>query len=497
MSTLAELNTLRDMLAETNAKQIESAEGNLTLSGEINRYFPGIPEPLHDAALEFLSKYTSAENYDVVEISDVDGDPSSIPAVPGLYKWTFENQNGQPIRSDGEFWLKLAEDTGIYNWEISDINGMVLFRAADVALEDAKALLDTGNMPFVGQDLSMSFPDDSIIVKEYGWAVGEEFATYSVTGAVTGSTVVADASAYGVVVNPLVDGHIREGTWSGGAVKMVRVDGATASRIGKWMLVQTLWKESSIFLLVGKTENANFTEETRMYPHIPTGSVTDKINEVSVLNGASLVDSNAVRSSIPGTFDVFVRLRTLKESSADILVGLRTPGLVKREVYLRQNVPDDEVADAVAVLGAMALMEDVRSTSAGEPGFMDIFYTKMVLPLAWSEFQSGVDRRQNVWDTANYNYVSGLQRILTGVSGEGVETFEYVDRKYRVPIAYFKGATNQWRLNSQVAIVTYSATQPGAPTNNFAGTTGNGGTVQRLPNGLFVSRQIATTFTWW
>lgn len=393
----------RDLLAEHRAKQVESSRGTASGRGEIQRYWAGIPEPWHDAVLEFLANYVSAYNYEVVRI---EGDPS-VPGVLGDYVFTHEVANGRPVRSNGEFYLKAVhyeEASGEWLWAIVDRQNFILYLTEAIStdpivhwaddwdewkdewnfadeqgvLEPPAAQPEVPDTAFTGQVLSMSSAQDHIRVNEYGWVVNDDEATYTVTGDITLTAVAAQSAVYGVVKAPLVDGHVRSGIWSAGNVQLVKTEGKRSANEGGWVVQQTLWQEPSAYLLIGKKVTARETQETRLYTGVAEARVSERVAELAVLGGYAVSDVTARQAQDQGgIYNVMLTVTTLTAGAGYLVVGREVASGSTEETRLYYNVAEADVESRLAALAALEGYAVVNATARPTKydGVFDVYAT--------------------------------------------------------------------------------------------------------------------------
>jgi hypothetical protein len=449
MLTGEQIAVCRDLLAEHKAQQVESSRGTKTGRGEIKRFWGGIPAPYHAAVLEFLGNYVSANNVDVIRISDGDV-PCSVPGVLGDYVFTHAIANGQPVRSNGEFFIKAVHcepSPSAWQWAIVDSNNMILFLTDLVpgdpiwhwaedweewrdewAVNDDAALEPTAALPTIPtvwnpQTLTMTSAEDHLKVNEYGWIVTDEAATYTVTGEIVLNAVVAEDAVYGVVKAPLVDAYARSGSWTSGTVELVETAGKKSANDGRWIVVQTLWQEPREYLLVGKRVTEQTTEETRLYMGIPEGEVSELVSLLAATAGYVLVESQARQSGRrEGIYDVYVTLLSVDPGASGILVGKKASSIGEEETYLYQWVKESEVSAKVEALSALGsyYVVDVDARKTKYDGVFDVYVTQVLVNTGTVSIVAGrAATRYTSEETLLYRYVKAadVPALINGASG--------------------------------------------------------------------------------
>ena len=446
--TAAQIAWCRRRLAEIHAREVESARGTTTGRGRIVRYWPDIPKPMHGPVLEFLSNYVSTANSEVVRITEDPLNPCSIPGILGDYVFNQTMANGQPVRTNGTYFLKAVHyeaATSQWQWAVVDNNNFVLFLTEltgdyiahwaddedewkdEWAFEDGQGVLEpASDLPevpvFEGQTLTMDAAEDHLKVNEYGWVVTDTEATYTVTGSLVLAAVAAQEAVYGVVKTPYVDGTARSGVWSGGEIRMVRTDGSKGSKDSEWVVQQELLQEPQAYLLVGRKVEVDVTEDRRLYSGIAEGQVSDLVAELAVLSSYAVVDVDARKTSRDGVFDIYMTVVTVNASGSYIVVGREVEPYAESETRKYPYIKESEVTatiNALTVLGSSARVE----SSARETRYAGVYHVFVTLrTITASEgdllvgssgglFKSNLYLRRRVADADLPDVVTGLAAL--------------------------------------------------------------------------------------
>lgn len=406
--TARQVSWCRHMLAEHKAKQLESSREAASDKGAIERYWTDIPESMHGAALEFLSRYVSASNYDVVQVT---GDPS-VAGVLGDYLYNHTSYLNHPVRTNGTYFLKaVAYDTATKRWQwgIVDSNDMVLYRTPysdkeistwdgtedsyvvhqfsdseelqdEWAIDDNLGALEPAatTPEFIPQRLTMTAAADDVTVNEYGWVVNDDSAVYNVTGDIVATTIVADENVYGTVEDPYVEGKPRSGTFSGAGTRVARSDGKTSIKEGRWVVSQSLIQEPAGYIVIGKKVMAEVVEETRLYYGVFEKDVSALVASLAMLGGYSLVDSNARQSQREGIFNVTVTLVAVTAPGSYLTISERKTQYISEETRQYRYVAQSDVAatiDSITTLGSYSLVE----SNASETGYNGLWHVRLTL----------------------------------------------------------------------------------------------------------------------
>jgi len=397
MLTAQKVVVCRELLSEDKAKLKTDTKYASDGAGELVRFWPGVPEPFLDAAKEFLTTYVSAGNPEVVRIT---GDPS-IPGILGDYIWNLEVANGQPVRTNGTYFLKAThhqESPDSWRWAVVDNNNMILFLSGwatdyiahwaddedewedEWAFEDELGVLEpVGGSPevptFVGQTLTMTAAEDHIRVNEYGWIVEDEAATYEVTGDITLEAVVADDTDYVLIKLPYAECITHSGTYYGGEVWVERSKGKNEYGVpdGHWIVYQRLHQWSEAYLLIGRNTPAYFNREIRLYRNVPESGVPTLVNSIADSTTEFIDEVMARKTSREGIYDVYVTVITGLDNDA-ITVGKTSADYGSEVELLYANVKYSDVTtlvNALAVLGGYAVV-DVQSSRTEKAGVFDV-----------------------------------------------------------------------------------------------------------------------------
>jgi len=543
--TLQEEAACREILAEEKAKLARVEDEVVSaLNGVLVRYWEGIPETVQDNCREFLKTVLSSDNKEVVEVS---GSPSPYD-VSGEYFDVHETSAGYPVRKtpNNDFILKVVEDGGDYYWQISNEWDEVLY--ASNSQVDAPVDIDEAVWTAAGK-IYVNLVDGRIM--EDWFQTDDTGPYYTTSGSVAAEEVYPSTGVYGTVVDPQADNKIRGGTYRGGKVwtekddkgtwtiyqtlhilneahtyvlvgsrktdrttetrrlyeriPEAHVDSLVASlaALGSYAVVDVDAQKTDLegvfdvyITLVavntggdsipsGRKETAYYIELETLYPNVAASGVSALIN--TALGSAVLVSSDLRKTRWDDVFDVYVRIRTLKTTGMGLTLG-GSGGLFKTSLKVILYVKEANLASEVASLTALPLIENVRSSKSGEDGYWDIYYSEIVVPPSHIEYRNAQQFRENGYDGAFYSYVDGKKKVISGVDENGKETFAYYDHKFRVVSSYWDYYSKQWKIDGQVITVSYSSTQPAAPSV---------GEVRRLSNGLFEKRSVVNNHAWW
>jgi hypothetical protein len=286
-----------------------------------------------------------------------------------------------------------------------------------------------------------------------------------------------------------------EGSW-------LRVDvSAEAEQDGSYHIDVLLRSAVAVYdyIVSGRRKTALMTEETRLYQDIPLSSVTGMVNQLITIEGYTLVDADARKTSKEGIFDLTLTLRSMvvPPGGEDILIG-GSGGLFRTQLRMRRNVKDIDVEAVTAGLLQLSLIDNVRAFGGKDDGVWDIIYSQLIVPMPRIERKKSFDRREEGRRVrAAYKYVDVYEKEVTGGTVDA-PVYSLVGTKKRFPTSWYPGGNdNEHREISIVKVISYSVTDPGEIQATFSGITGVGGETVQLANGLWQKTTESLSYDWW
>ena len=247
--TAADINLVRELLAESKAYLFESEDAAQLGRESIVRYWGGIPETEHDICLEYLNRFCSANNQNVMTLVS-----AGSHDLGGKYYDSGYAQNGSAIynRVDGVIGFKAEKDGELFRWTVFRISDdAVLF----VSNSTAKVAPDLTEASWQAQDAQYQGDVDS------EWDIDWEFDSAGViepvSGTLTSDLVLLDRGImYRSVVNPMVNnGKVRSGIWRASASFVKHDYDGRYKNKGSWAIIQTLSLEMNSTAPIEETDS--------------------------------------------------------------------------------------------------------------------------------------------------------------------------------------------------------------------------------------------------
>jgi len=240
--TAAEIEIAREILAEIHAHLFVDREVGQRADGSIVRYWPSIPETYHDICMEYMRRWVSTNNQNVLVVSGV------VHPIDANGDWYDSGEVAYTqdifIHENGLYELRVILDTGLYYWQLNRLS------------DSAQLWISNGTASVVGIGSVASWtptevlhgdPYDGLMVADY-WEFNDDGIIEPVTGAlVCDYTAPSSGIEYRSVTNPQVNnGKIRHGIYRADEFRIVYdYDGRYKSLKG-WAMLQTLELELNV-----------------------------------------------------------------------------------------------------------------------------------------------------------------------------------------------------------------------------------------------------------
>lgn len=231
--TAAQITTCRELLSEHKAVLQQDGESAQSSRGNLVRFWPVIPESLHDDCMEFMRRWGSAKNQNAMTLSGV----TYPDDMNGTYYDSGLAAHGCSIYLGDNYRIEMTLTGSQYAWIVVRI-------ADDTTIFTSNSKSHAFNLADVE---SWTAPDeivhemtDDLEIGAY-WLFAEEGVIEPISGTLSNTIVVPDNGIqYAGVTDPMVNhGKMREGTWRFGEFGIRRNFDKRYGN-GTWAMVQEL-----------------------------------------------------------------------------------------------------------------------------------------------------------------------------------------------------------------------------------------------------------------